>query len=132
MKRVKVQYPATNENMWARGCPQCKYGILSAPELTGAGSLYLERLVQAIDGDLQFCTCRAGERYKNALRNRLLALRSEAKRDKRMASFVERNTHPDIESTRHAMQNKTGYVKAPRIRWDGDAVPAPESVEVVA
>lgn len=116
---------------WANGCDQCKFGVLSAPELTGVASVYLERLVQAIDGDLQFCTCRAGECYKNALRNRLLVLRGEAKRDTRMSDAAGRNSHPDIEVTRRAMRDSRA-VGVPPIRWDGDAAPATESVEVVA
>lgn len=119
MKRVKDTLPHNPENDWARGCEKCKFGIASAPELTGAATLHLERLVQAIDGDVTFCTCKAGVRYQNYLRNRLLILRGEAKRDRRMASYAERGTHPDIEATRQAMLTRVEFVKVPPIRWVG-------------
>lgn len=120
MRHVKEDLPKSNENDWAAGCANCSYGIVNPPERTGACELYLERLVQAIDGDLTFCTCRAGKACYANLKNRLLFLRSEAKRDPRMASFAERNTHPDIEAARRAMQSGYEFVKAPPIRWAGD------------
>lgn len=57
-----TKQPADPESnlRWAWGCDQCKRGIVTAPELTGAVSLYAERLVHCVEGDVQFCTCRAG------------------------------------------------------------------------
>lgn len=53
---------------WACGCGKCKFGIVASVPLTGAASLYLERLVQAQDGDLTFCACRAGHMQRQSLR----------------------------------------------------------------
>lgn len=123
MKRIET-LPHSNENEWALGCPQCSYGLVNAPERSGACELYLERLVQAIDGELTFCTCRAGTCAYANLKNRLLILRGEAKRDGRMASFAERGSHPDIEAARRAMQSGYAYVKAPPIRFVELSTPA--------
>lgn len=113
MRNVKVSFPKSNENDWARGCDKCKFGIVSAPELTGAASLYLERMVQAIDGDLHFCDCRAGTRYRASLLNRRQMLIEEARRDPRMVEYAKDRTHPDIEATRLAMME--GYGKMHRV-----------------
>jgi hypothetical protein len=122
---MNISISVPQENEWARGCPQCKYGIVSAPERTGACELHLERLVQAIDGDITFCECRAGKANRANLLNRYEFLKREAKRDPRMATFAERKTHPDIEAARKAMQGGYEYVKAPPIRWVGDEPVAP-------
>lgn len=123
MKRIEP-LPKSNENEWAAGCPQCSYGLVSPPERSGACELYLERLVQAIDGDLHFCDCRAGTRYRANLLNRFEFLKREAKKDARMASFAERGSHPDIEAARRAMQSGYTYVKAPPIRFVELSTPA--------
>lgn len=113
---------------WANGCDQCKAGIVSSPALTGACELYLERLVQAIDGDIHFCDCKAGIRYRVFLKNRLLFLRAEAKQHKQMGGYAERGSHPDIENARKAIQSSAAYVKAPTVRWVDAAQPAEEKV----
>lgn len=130
MKRISEHLPVNTGNHWGRGCKECKYGLVNAPELTGACEVYLERLVQAIDGDLQFCTCQAGTRYRVFLANRFLFLKAEAKRDSRMASFVALNSHPDIESARRAMGSSYGMAKMPTIRWTGEEPLAPPVDEV--
>ncbi len=107
---------STNGPSWARGCDKCKCGIASAPELTGACELYLERLVQVIDGDIQFCTCTAGTRYRVFLQNRWLFLMDEVKKTPNLSNFIGRKTHPDIEQSRIAMQVNQG-AKAPPIRF---------------
>lgn len=117
MKRLSETLPVTTGNHWGRGCANCKYGMVAAPELTGACEVYLERLVQAIDGDLTFCTCQAGTRYRVFLLNRFQFLKEEARKDGRMAAFIELKSHPDIESARHSMQGSYGMAKMPTIRW---------------
>jgi hypothetical protein len=62
----------------------CKHGILAAPELTGATPLYLERILQALDGDIRFCTCKNGEEQRIGLLNRHRAIVEQDKRDARI------------------------------------------------
>ena len=69
---------------WASGCDKCKCGVLSAPDLTGAVPLYLERLVQAVDHDIDFCNCEAGQKYQVSLRNRYQATIEQDKQAKRI------------------------------------------------
>lgn len=98
MKKVTAPpLPRSNENEWARGCAKCKYGIASAPELTRACELHLERLVQMLAGEITFCECQAGIRYHVFLRNRHRKLIEEARRDPRMQAYAAKLTHPDIE-----------------------------------
>lgn len=92
-----------NGPTWSRGCPSCTCGIVLAPEITGAAPLYLERLVQAIDGDITFCTCEAGKAYRVSLLNRRQKLIEEARQDTRMVESAREKTHPDIENARLAM-----------------------------
>ncbi len=88
---------------WANGCAECNHGIVSAPELTGATTFYLERIVQAVDGDIVFCTCKAGTCYRASLLNRFQKLVEEARKDVRMRESAQQRTHPDIENARIAM-----------------------------
>lgn len=69
---------------WAKGCTACTFGIVSAPELTQAAPIFLERIIQALDGDITFCTCQAGQSYRVALRNRHRAIIEQDKRDARI------------------------------------------------
>lgn len=85
---------------WAAGCHDCTCGLVSPPDLTGAVSLYLERLVQAIDKHLVFCTCMAGERYRACLLNRRQELIEEARRNPMMLDAAKRLSHPDIDGAR--------------------------------
>lgn len=57
---ITLKEISTNGPEWAKGCPKCKFGVAASAPLTGADHLYFERLVQASDGDLTFCDCRAG------------------------------------------------------------------------
>lgn len=114
---------------WARGCKECKYGIVLAPEITGACELYLERLVQALDKQITFCECQAGTRYRDYLLSRRQFLLAEARNDYRMSAFAAKSTHPDIESARYAILESYGAAKAPSIRYvESEAQP----VEAVA
>ena len=96
---------------WASGCDQCSCGIVSAPELTGVANLYMERMVQAKDGTLTFCSCQAGQRYRVALLNRYQYLIEEARRHPSMQEAARQLTHPDIANTRAAMH--AAYEAAP-------------------
>jgi hypothetical protein len=118
-------------NPWAAGCPQCTYGIVSAPELTRACELYLERLVQAIDGDITFCTCQAGQVYRVYLLNRRQALIEEARRLPLMADFVKHKSHPDIEQAQRAITASYGMYKAPPIRFVDTEAPVPSAPQAV-
>jgi hypothetical protein len=102
--RYQNQKPLTElAPAWACGCEHCHYGLVDAPPLTGAANLYLERVVQAIDKMLTFCTCQAGQRYRASLLNRRQAMIEEARRDPRLSKFAARLSHPDIENTRYEM-----------------------------
>lgn len=126
MQVLGVYLPVDSTQRWASGCEKCKIGIVCAPELTGACELYLERLVQAIDGDITFCDCQAGARYRVYLLNRFQFLKEEARKDGRMTVFVENKSHPDIEAARRAMNSSYEMLKPPPIRWvDKDIVPPP-------
>lgn len=130
MKKISESLPVTTGNHWGRGCKECKYGLVSAPELTGACEVYLERLVQAIDKQLTFCACQAGTRYHVFLLNRFQFLKEEARKDGRMSHFSKMNSHPDIESARRAMDSSYGMLKMPTIRWTGEEPLAPPADEV--
>lgn len=112
---------------WASGCEKCTCGIVAAPELTGAAPLYLERLVQAIDGDIHFCTCQAGKAYRASLLNRHQKLVEEARHDTRMQEAASRKSHPDIEGARVAMHATVGQGgHAPTIHYEAaETKPAP-------
>lgn len=55
-------------NEWAKGCAQCNYGLIAAPEPIGALPLSEQRAVQADEDMLLFCDCRAGFMYRQYLR----------------------------------------------------------------
>ena len=112
-----------NGPTWARGCPSCTCGIVLAPELTGAAPFYLERLVQALDHDITFCTCPAGKAYHASLLNRRQKLIEEARRDPRMAESARDKTHPDIESARAAVRAAQAQ-RTPTVHLAGERVPA--------
>jgi hypothetical protein len=104
---------------WAVGCEHCVYGIASAPDLTGAVSISMERLVQAIDKDLVFCACTAGVRYRNYLRNLHQKLIEEARRLPMMQEQTGRNTHPDIEMSRQKIIAVHLQAPAPTMHMEG-------------
>ena len=105
---------------WASGCDACKGGIVLAPELTGAVSLYLERLVQALDQDITFCTCRAGLAYRSSLLNRRMEILERAKREAKGSDMVSTGTEIDTaRAAIHAAQARN----MPTIH-EGERVPA--------
>lgn len=85
-----------NGPAWARGCPSCTCGIVAAPELTGAAAVYLERLVQAIDGDITFCTCHAGKSYRVSLLNRRQRIIEQERRDSQRKSAIFVGSQIDV------------------------------------
>ncbi|MCC7196413.1 MAG: hypothetical protein IT356_12740 [Gemmatimonadaceae bacterium] len=113
-KRIEDVVPS-----WAAGCDACTNGIVLAPELTGAVSLYLERLVQAIDGDVTFCTCRAGVAYRSSLLNRRQEILERARREAK-GSMISTGTEIDTARVAiHAAQARN----TPTVH-EGERVPA--------
>lgn len=103
----------------AAGCPLCKFGIVSAPELSGAVPLYLERLVQAIDHNLTFCGCQAGKHYRIALANRRLEIIEQMKQAMRGKVKVDN----PIDVARILIQLEQAK-RVPTIHAAGEAVTA--------
>jgi hypothetical protein len=84
---VNLKELCANGPTGASGCPLCKFGIIAAPELVGAAvPLYLQRLVQAIDGDITFCGCQAGKLYRISLLNRRQEIIERARQDMRISA----------------------------------------------
>lgn len=125
---VKLKDITENGPAWAKGCPKCKFGIVTAPALTRAADLHLERLVQAIDGDITFCDCTAGQRYRVYLLNRYRILVEEARRlaphDKRMMAATVRSSHPDIDIARAAILHAVETAPPPTVHVSGEGVRA--------
>lgn len=117
MKVPTSQFPKSEENLWARGCPSCTFGIVAAPELTGAVSLHMERLVQHIAGDIEYCACHAGVCCQSNLKNIRQRLIEEARRDPRMAMQAKRLTHPDVEAAQAKVADSYAYAPTPPIRF---------------
>ncbi len=65
---------------WAQGCPDCSYGLVwvgePLPIPKDALSVYGARRVQAANGELTFCECKAGV----AMRRHLLGQAQQAER----------------------------------------------------
>jgi hypothetical protein len=78
---INTKFISDNGPAYARGCPSCHYGIILAPEPSGAVELYLERIVQALDHDITFCDCQAGKSYRVSLLNRRQIILEQHKRD---------------------------------------------------
>ena len=111
---------------WAHGCDKCTCGVVKAPPLTGEVSLYMERLIQAIDKEIEYCTCKAGVRYRSNLQNRYRILIEEAKRlaatDLRMADAALRKSHPDIDIARwHIERSYNMTANVPTIHYEAEA-----------
>lgn len=119
---VNLKEITDNGPEWAAGCGKCNLGIVSAPPLTRACDLWLERLCQAIAGDVHFCDCEAGIRFRVSLLNRRQALIEEARKDGRMQEQARRLTHPDIEIAQWRIARHYESAPAPTIHADG--VPA--------
>ena len=109
---------AANGPSWAKGCAHCTGGVMSAPDLTGAAPLYMERMVQHLDKSLTLCDCRAGRAYYASLGNRYRKLVEEARQDKRMTEWAARRSHPDIEAARLAVHAAYELAKPPTIHYE--------------
>lgn len=122
MKIPTSHLPHSDDNAWARGCPKCAYGIVSAPELTRACDLHMERLVQAMNKLVTFCDCKAGTRYHVYLKNRYQILIEEARReaanDPRMMAAAGKGTHPDIEIAAWHIEQSYKMMPAPTIHLE--------------
>ncbi len=101
------------DNAWSEGCASCSYGIVAAPEITGACEFYLERLAQALGGDITFCDCRAGTNYRENLLRRHRKFIEEARKDPRMVEQAKRGTHPDLDQAMSAIAAK----RVPTVRF---------------
>ena len=128
MRDIHGRYTTTKEIAeftpeWARGCDACTCGIVLAPELTGAAPLYLERLVQAIDGDITFCTCEAGKAYRVSLLNRRQKLIEEARQDSRMVESA-RLAMSVVLATRTPTIHAAQAQRVPTVHVEGEKVPA--------
>lgn len=133
MRDVNGRYTSLKSIMelgpdWSHGCPKCKYGIVDAPQLTGAAPLYMERMVQHLDKSLVFCDCRAGKAHYAALGNRYRKLIEEARKDKRLADFAARTSHPDIEMARRAIYDAYASAPAPTVHYEAQPVEVMEAV----
>jgi hypothetical protein len=111
---------------WAQGCDKCECGIAFAPDLTGAAPLYMERIIQHLDGSIAYCDCRAGKAYRASLGNRYRKLIEEARKDRRMTDYALRTSHPDIEAARRAIH--AVYEAAPPPTIHAHDVTNPEPV----
>lgn len=120
--KLSAYLPTASDNHWASGCEHCHYGYVSAPELTGACSLHLERLVQAINKQLTFCECRAGQYGRKFLLDLRQKLIEEARKDPRMQEQARRLTHPDIEIAQSLVTRSYMMMPAPTVHADGEAV----------
>lgn len=63
-KTIEEMIPA-----WAKGCNQCVGGILDAKPLPNWTYTVEERVEQMKNGEIHFCTCKAGEMYEKHLVN---------------------------------------------------------------
>lgn len=80
MKKLSEALPRTSHTHWGHGCQKCKYGLVNAPAILGAFPFYESRAVQAQEGLVEFCDCRAGHMYRQCLRKHYNALGWELRR----------------------------------------------------
>jgi hypothetical protein len=55
---------------WAQGCRECEFGLIGevAEGRKVDVPLFIFRVYQAKEKRIEFCTCRAGQQYRNRLR----------------------------------------------------------------
>jgi hypothetical protein len=82
---------------WASGCSKCKHGIISAPPLTNACTIHMERLIQHIDGAVVYCNCRAGDCADRLMQRRWANYLIDARTDADQAEYAKNDTHLEIE-----------------------------------
>jgi hypothetical protein len=76
-QRVKEVIPRSDEQAWARGCDKCHCGITNDPGILAAFPINEGRAVQAADGMIEFCNCRAGHMYRQHARHTFSAMSGE-------------------------------------------------------
>jgi hypothetical protein len=87
---------------WAVGCYECKFGVHdNNPRLDVGAELYLTRLGAFLNGDLELCSCKAGQLYRIYLLNLERRFIEEAQRHPMMG-----NTHPEVENIRRRLRNE--------------------------
>ena len=69
-------------------CPQCSFGLISPPPLTGSLPLYRERCLQYDMHELTFCECRTGQDYRRYL---VKKSRTENEREAKEAQAFNRS-----------------------------------------
>lgn len=77
---MDIKLPGASAAQWANGCLNCQFGIVRQGPLTGALPLFEERMVQAMRGEVEFCTCRAGHMARQYAR-RVYSSKSDDARD---------------------------------------------------
>lgn len=119
MERAKYTQRA-QDTEWARGCDACKYGVVASVDMTGVCEFYLERLIQTLRDQIEYCTCRAGVAYKAYMMNRYQILLEEARAypGPLMQRCANNGTHPDLEN---AAAKIDGFYSSqmPTIRMEG-------------
>lgn len=69
-------------------CPQCSFGLINPPALTGSLPLYRERCLQYDMHELTFCECRTGQDYRRYLAKKS---RTENEREAKDAQAFNRS-----------------------------------------
>lgn len=83
MNKTSDILPRDGSKDWARGCPNCKFGIVVAPDIVAALPLHESRAVQAAEDMILFCDCRAGHMYRQGLRKVYAAIDVNSKQNLR-------------------------------------------------
>jgi hypothetical protein len=81
MRKVTAHIPYDPINAWARGCDKCKFGLASDPGILAAFPISEGRAVQAAEGMITFCGCKAGHLYRQHLRRTHSVLSMELRRN---------------------------------------------------
>lgn len=89
LKEFQVEGPE-----WAKGCESCKFGIVLAPDILAAFPLGEGRAVQAAEGMITFCTCKAGHLYRQHLRRVYNGLGMELRRS--VLEHIAANSVPTV------------------------------------
>lgn len=77
MRKVKEVIQRSNDQAWANGCKDCRYGMVNAPAILAAFPINEGRAVQAADGMIDFCGCKAGHMYRQFARRTYNAMSAE-------------------------------------------------------
>lgn len=94
MRKVTVSIPHDPINAWARGCENCKFGLTSDPGILAAFPISEGRAVQAAEGMITFCECKAGHLYRQHLRKVYNGLGMELRRG--VLEHIAANSVPTV------------------------------------